>query len=424
MADKKITELTLATPEETDVIPFVDISDTTMGISGTTKKATKADLKGEKGDKGDAGNGIASIVKTSTVGLTDTYTITFTDSTTTTYDVVNGEDGVDGTDGTNGTNGTNGVDGDDAYVYIAYASDDTGTNFTTTFNDTLDYIAIKTTTTLIASPQASDFVGLWKNYKGVQGIQGLQGIQGIQGVAGNDGLDVTWLGEYNAGTTYVVNDAVSYNGSSYICKLESTGNLPTDTTYFDLMAQKGTDGAGSGDVIAPATNTDSYIPQWDGANSKTLKNGIPTSTFETAKGVDDFYVTSAEKTKLSNLSGNNTGDQDATDFDIKDLTDSNSLRSTWSGKQDALGFTPENVVNKRTSFQATPTDTAYPSEKLVKDSLDLKANLSGATFTGAVVTADHGTATNPEVVAVVYGTGTPPTANTTPIGTLFIKYTT
>jgi len=33
-------------------------------------------------------------------------------------------------------------------------------------------------------------------------------------------------------------------------------------------------GNGTGDVIAPATNTADYIPQWDGANSKTLKNGL------------------------------------------------------------------------------------------------------------------------------------------------------
>src|SRR6056297_2037999 len=32
----------------------------------------------------------------------------------------------------------------------------------------------------------------------------------------------------------------------------------------------------------------------------------------------------------------------------------------------------ENVANKVTEFQATPDDTAYPSEKLVKDNLDLK----------------------------------------------------
>ncbi len=31
--------------------------------------------------------------------------------------------------------------------------------------------------------------------------------------------------------------------------------------------------SGSGDVAGPATNTDNFIPQWDGANSKTLKNG-------------------------------------------------------------------------------------------------------------------------------------------------------
>ena len=40
--------------------------------------------------------------------------------------------------------------------------------------------------------------------------------------------------------------------------------------------------------------------------------------------------------------------------------------------QSALGFTPENVANKRTSFQSTPDDTHYPSEKLVKDNLDTK----------------------------------------------------
>jgi orotate phosphoribosyltransferase-like protein len=54
----------------------------------------------------------------------------------------------------------------------------------------------------------------------------------------------------------------------------------------------------------------------------------------------------------------------------------------------------------------------------------LKAHMyTGGTLTGPVQPADHGTATNPEIVAVVYGTGSPPTANTTPIGTLWVKYT-
>lgn len=50
-------------------------------------------IQGETGEKGDTGNGILSIQKTATAGLVDTYTITFTDGTTTTFDVTNGEDG-------------------------------------------------------------------------------------------------------------------------------------------------------------------------------------------------------------------------------------------------------------------------------------------------------------------------------------------
>lgn len=51
---------------------------------------------------GATGNGIASIAKTSTSGLVDTYTITYTDGTTSTFTVTNGEDGQDGAPGAAG----------------------------------------------------------------------------------------------------------------------------------------------------------------------------------------------------------------------------------------------------------------------------------------------------------------------------------
>ena len=47
---------------------------------------------GDKGETGDTGNGIASITKTGTSGLVDTYTITFTNGNTTTFTVTNGSD--------------------------------------------------------------------------------------------------------------------------------------------------------------------------------------------------------------------------------------------------------------------------------------------------------------------------------------------
>lgn len=54
-----------------------------------------------------------------------------------------------------------------------------------------------------------------------------------------------WKGTYSGSTTYAVNDAVTYNGSSFICKLASTGNAPAvgGTTYWDDLANKGADGS-------------------------------------------------------------------------------------------------------------------------------------------------------------------------------------
>ena len=45
--------------------------------------------------KGPSGKGISSITKTGTSGLVDTYTITYTDNTTTTFTVTNGESGIE-----------------------------------------------------------------------------------------------------------------------------------------------------------------------------------------------------------------------------------------------------------------------------------------------------------------------------------------
>lgn len=506
MSDKKITELDLATPEETDVIPFVDISDTTMGLSGTTKKATKADLKGEKGDNatvdvgttttGNAGTN-ASVVNS---GTTQNAVFDFT--------IPRGDKGDTGDAGAcvesvafvgndmvftlddastatlvgakTALKGDTGEAGDDAYVYIAYASDDTGTDFTTTFNPLLDYIAIKNTTTAIPSPSASDFTGLWKNYKGqkgdtgdtgakpisvafsgnnmvfvledsstitltnakidlkgdkgdtgkgitsivktgtlglidtytitysdsttstfditngakgdkgdkgdigpqgIQGIQGIQGNPGTNGIDGTDGISLTPKGAYNALTEYVANDVVSYLGSTWIALQTTTGNTPQESVYWTLNASKGTDGEGNGDMLASV-----YDPTNVAGDAFDMDNMV--------EGTNNKLVSAAEKSGWS-------GKQDALGFtpeDIAnkktDLTDNSdtyypsqkAVKTAVDAKQDSLGFTPENVANKVTSFQATPDDTHYPSEKLVKDSLDGKASLASPTFTGTVTT--------------------------------------
>lgn len=93
-------------PGAPGVSPTVSVSAITGGhrITITDKNGTKTvDVMdgadgdpGEPGSPGDPGRGIVSVVRTSgtgAAGTTDTYTITYTDNTTSTFNVYNGKDG-------------------------------------------------------------------------------------------------------------------------------------------------------------------------------------------------------------------------------------------------------------------------------------------------------------------------------------------
>ncbi len=53
---------------------------------------------------------------------------------------------------------------------------------------------------------------------------------------------------YSASKAYVPGNKVSFGGSSYVCTAATVGHEPTDTAYWLLIAQKGTDGAGADDL--------------------------------------------------------------------------------------------------------------------------------------------------------------------------------
>ncbi len=62
-----------------------------------------------------------------------------------------------------------------------------------------------------------------------------------------------WRGAWSTGTSYVVNDLVKQSGSSYICLVAHTsGTFSTDLTAvkWELFAEKGAAGAGTGDMLA------------------------------------------------------------------------------------------------------------------------------------------------------------------------------
>ena len=90
-------------------------------------------------------------------------------------------------------------------------------------------------------------------------------------------LKFNWKGAYNGSTAYAVDDVTEYNGSSYICILASTGNLPTNTTYFQPMATKGTDGTDVGTTLT----TQGDILYRDGSGLQRLAAGTNGQVLQT-----------------------------------------------------------------------------------------------------------------------------------------------
>lgn len=76
------------------------------------------------------------------------------------------------------------------------------------------------------------------------GQTGAQGPTGPQGPAGNDGADgsdgapgqgFNFHGAYDNSHAYVPYDVVTYQGATYLCTASSTGNIPTNTSYWNVL---------------------------------------------------------------------------------------------------------------------------------------------------------------------------------------------
>lgn len=228
----------------------------------------------------------------------------------------------------------------------------------------------------------------WKliSQKGDTGAQGDQGIQGIQGPEG-----LVWKGAYSGATAYVIDDAVSYNGSSYICIQASTGNLPTDTNYWQLLAQKGADGAGTGDVSGPASATNNGVPLFDGTTGKLIKDSAKTLPTGAIVGASDTQ-TLTNKT-LTSPKINEDVAVTATATEINLLDGKTALGAFW----DVVPGTPTRVSD--TQFTLTDTGNANKYDLLLKKGVILKWDESGTTNIAMVISSSY--ATNVVTVNIV-----------------------
>mgnify|MGYP001173261163 CR=1 FL=1 len=116
-------------------------------------------------------------------------------------------------------------------------------------------------------------------------------------------LKFNWKGNYNGSTAYAIDDVTEYNGSSYICILASTGNLPTNTTYFQPMATKGTDGTDVGTTLT----TQGDILYRDGSGLQRLPKGTAGQVLQMNSGATapEYGTVSSDYVKL--VSGTHSG---------------------------------------------------------------------------------------------------------------------
>jgi len=160
---------------------------------------------------------------------------------------------------------------------------------------------------------------VWNTWvTGSQWIQGNTWATGSQWIQWNTGATgvawLIWKDVYVWATAYIIDDAVSYNGSSYMCILNSTGNLPTNVTYWSVLSAKWADWIWAWDMLstnnlsdivdAPTSRINLWL--WNVDNTTDLLKPISTAT-QNALNNKQVAWTYASWTWSANWT--NTGDQ-------------------------------------------------------------------------------------------------------------------
>jgi hypothetical protein len=167
-----------------------------------------------------------------------------------------------------------------------------------------------------------------------------------------------WKGTYSGATAYTVDDVVEYNGSSYICILASTGNLPTNATYFEQMSEKGADadllsiastvqgdlyynnggaiarlGAGTAGQVLQ-TGGAGANPSWSTLSSDVVRLSTIENQLATAIDLDLYSTTYNNYLHIVRMEQYNTAERVQIKIRQSGSTINNSnYRYTWGGSQ-------------------------------------------------------------------------------------------
>lgn len=265
--------------------------------------------QGEQGEKGETGVSIVAIDLTSSDGLADVYTITYSDGSTSNFVVTNGKDGEQGIQGVPGEDGhtpTISISADGYWVVDGVKTDTKaqgeqgepgkdGTSLLTgngspaneTGKNGDSYIDLDTWDFYVKASGSWMHIGNIKGDQGITGNDGQDGEDGMDGQDGEDGIDG------QDGTSVLTGQGepspdLGGNGDSYIDLSNWDYYVKEDVTWVLKGNIKGNDGLdgedgldGNGIVSIELTDSSGNVDTY----TITYDNG-DTTTFTVTNGVD------------------------------------------------------------------------------------------------------------------------------------------
>lgn len=147
-----------------------------------------------------------------------------------------------------------GASGANSYIYIRYASDNSGTGLTSIPSNSLDYIGIHTTTTALSAAAANDpTLYTWVQYQGTDGSNGTDGTQILSGSgAPTSGVGVN--GDWYIDTTNEILYGPKASGSWPGSGINLGGSGGVETT-FSVVANV----AGLAAISSPITDDMAFV---------------------------------------------------------------------------------------------------------------------------------------------------------------------
>lgn len=192
------------------------------------------------------------------------------------------------------------------------------------------------------------------------------------GADGTDGASLDWEGSWQTATPYVINDAVFNDGSSYVCTAAHTSSAGDEpgtgaswTDYWDLMAQQGASGAGTGDMLAATYDPANISQQVVGTTAtQTLTNKTLTTPTLVLQDANGSAPTTDGQIKFDRTGENlEVGDGTGTVLFLSEAhyaSTDNGKGASKIGLEDAGGFyTSDNVEDAFTEVVAQGKHTVW-----------------------------------------------------------------